>query len=139
MKNFMSTIDHLNLLSSEMFGSTYEKLSRLERDKVFPFYKEEATAGVHCASTLEECMRFVDLLGLNYKEMVKHYDNTAMGDNFAVVAPDNSIVGIFLPNEQYDTFCLEFVDERTGTNNIEEFNTYRSMMGYLKEQFENLI
>lgn len=89
--------------------------------------------------SLEDCMRCVCFAGIEYKEMVKHYDNTAMGDNFAVVAPDNSVVGIFLPNEQYDTYYLSFEDERTGTTQIEEFNTFRSLIGYLKEQFENLI
>jgi len=78
-------------------------------------------------------------LGITKKEKCYDYDNNAMGDNFAVIAPDNSIVGVFLPNEQYDSFFLSFEDERTGTTYIEMFDTFRSMLGYLKEQFDNLV
>lgn len=89
--------------------------------------------------SLEDCMKCVDFSGMNYKEIVKNYDNQAMGDNFAVVAPDDSVFCIFLPNYQYDDYYLSFDDERTGTTEIEEFESFRLLIGYLKEQIDNLV
>ena len=69
-----------------------------------------------------------------FTEVVPHNDNNAMGDNFALVFPEDVVVRVYAPNVQYDTWHVAFDDERTGMTNIEEFDHLVHALGYISEQ-----
>jgi hypothetical protein len=47
MKKFITTAEHLDLLSNEMFSFNYEELDRAKRDEVFAVFKQQRIQGLH--------------------------------------------------------------------------------------------
>ena len=47
MKKFITTTEHLDLLSNEMFGLDYKTLDRAKRDEVFAVFKQQRIKGLH--------------------------------------------------------------------------------------------
>ena len=86
--------------------------------------------------TLDEVVRLTNQCHeiTKHSHIKKHYDNEAMGDNFAMLIKGTIIV-VYLPNAQYDTWFADFSNLYNG--GMEEFNNMTEIIDYIGEQVEN--